>query len=103
MLIRRSVIQKYGLFDAAYGRGYGEENDFCMRVRKRGYRHFVANKAYVFHEGSKSFTDKSREELYAANAKILSGRYPEYDQLVQEYITQNVLPEQVLFSDDTHN
>src|SRR3990167_946879 len=37
MLVKRKVIEKFGLFDEIYGKGYGEENDFSMRIRQGGY------------------------------------------------------------------
>lgn len=97
LLIRRSAINKYGLFDTAYGRGYCEENDFCMRVRRHGYTHAVANWAYVIHEGSKSFTSKGRDEQIAKNHTILTKRYPEYDYLVAKYVYEEVMHEELLY------
>ena len=42
MYIRRSVLDQLGDFDAeTFGLGYGEENDFCMRVRAAGYRNVL--------------------------------------------------------------
>lgn len=99
MLIRRSVIKKYGLFDEIYSKGYGEENDFCMRVRKKGYTHAVANHSFVFHLGSRSFTREQREKRVAKNHKILISRYPQYDELVDRYVQREVMPEQKLFSE----
>lgn len=93
MLVRRSVIVEHGLFDPAYGAGYGEENDFCMRTRRAGYTHAIANRAYVFHMGSRSFTDDIRDKKIQENHKILIKRYPEYDTLVKQYIDNVVLPE----------
>lgn len=97
MLIRREVIRRYGLFDSVYGRGYCEENDFCMRVRHKGFTHAVANKAYAVHEGSKSFTSAGRDEQIAKNHKILTERYPEYDHLIARYVYDVALEEQTLF------
>jgi GT2 family glycosyltransferase len=93
MLIRRSVIKKYGLFDEAFGIGYGEENDFCMRVRKHGYTHAIANWAYVYHEGSKSFSVELRNERANKNAKLIDERYPDYRIVVGEYTRLYVLSE----------
>lgn len=93
MLIRRSVIEKYGLFDEAFGIGYGEENDFCMRVRAHGYTHAIANKAYVYHEGSKSFSVERRNERAEKNAKLIDERYPDYREIVGEYTRIYVLSE----------
>lgn len=86
MMIRREVINKYGLFDEVYGKGYGEENDFCMRIRREGWKCAVANKSYVFHYKARSFTEERRTEQVKNNEKILDERYPEYRSLVREYV-----------------
>lgn len=93
MLVRRTVIKKYGLFDEVFGLGYGEENDFCMRVRQHGFTHAVANWAYVYHEGSRSFSVERRNERADKNAKIIDERYPTYRQDVGEYTRLYVLSE----------
>lgn len=92
MMIRREVINKYGLFDEIYGKGYGEENDFCMRVHRDGWVCAAANKAYVFHFKARSFTEEKRSKLVEQNEKILDKRYPEYRTLIQEYLQAIVEP-----------
>ncbi|HEX6258760.1 MAG TPA: glycosyltransferase family 2 protein, partial [Candidatus Saccharimonadales bacterium] len=86
LLIRRSLIAKYGLFDEIYGKGYGEESDFCMRIRQQGYKSVMANHAFVFHFESRSFTSERRKALVAEHAKIVARRYPEHDGLIAQYI-----------------
>jgi len=76
MLIRRSLIRNFGLFDEIYGRGYNEENDFCMRINRYGYSCVLSNRALVYHLESRSFGKATRIELEAKNARILIGRYP---------------------------
>lgn len=90
-LIRRSLVDAYGLFDEIYSPGYGEENDFCMRIRCHGYQSVMANRAYVFHEESRSF-GKKRDAIAKAHHKILLGRYPSYDALVQNYLYKQMHP-----------
>ncbi|HEX8182884.1 MAG TPA: rhamnan synthesis F family protein [Candidatus Saccharimonadales bacterium] len=85
VLIRREVINKYGLFDEIYGKGYGEENDFAMRLRSKGWKCAVANHSYVFHYESRSFGKDVRNAQIERNEKILLERYPNYRNLVQEY------------------
>lgn len=42
MLVKREVIETIGNFDAeTFGRGYGEENDFCNRAEQAGYKHVM--------------------------------------------------------------
>lgn len=98
MLIRKDVINKIGLFDEVYGLGYGEENDFTMRARQHGWKCAVANHAFVFHEGSKSFGDERRSTLVAKNSKILLKRYPEYNDLISKYVNEHYEPKVVRFN-----
>lgn len=85
VLIRRDVIRENGLFDEVYGSGYGEENDFAMRIRSKRWKCAVANNSYVFHYESRSFGEDKRNSQIEKNEKILTKRYPEYRHLVQEY------------------
>lgn len=64
LMLRRSVIEDVGLFDeATFGAGYGEENDYCIRARKRGWKLMVADDAYVFHAQSRSYSSDRRLQL----------------------------------------
>ena len=91
MLIKRELIDTYGLFDEIYGLGYNEENDFCMRVNEYGYSILMANHAYVFHFEGKSFGDK-KKELELRNSQILIKRYPYYNGIVNLYFNKDIDP-----------
>lgn len=86
MLIRRDLIEKYGLFDEVFGKGYGEEVDFCQRVRLAGYKCALANHAYVFHQEARSFSLEAKAKLLEQNNKIIWQRYPNYRQEVRDYM-----------------
>ncbi len=61
MYIKREVIKKVGYFDEeTFGKGYGEENDFCFRCFKYGYYHVLCDDTFVLHKGSQSFLDKKK-------------------------------------------
>ncbi|MDQ3123754.1 MAG: glycosyltransferase family 2 protein [bacterium] len=96
MLIRRSLIKKYGLFDTVFGKGYGEEVDFCMRIAKDGYKCLLANHAYVFHLEARSFSLEKKAQLLEVNNKILWKRYPNYRQQVRDYMDMAVPRETAL-------
>ncbi len=73
-VIKRRVLHEIGLLDeATFPRGYGEENDFCLRAGAAGFELAVADNAYVFHAKSKSFTHDRRREL----SKAATGRLHE--------------------------
>jgi len=86
ILIRRSLIEKYRLFDPVFGKGYGEEVDFCQRIRAHGYVCVLANRAYVFHQEARSFSLETKAKLLEENNKIIRERYPSYQKEVRDYI-----------------
>lgn len=52
MSFRSQIIKKVGLFDEAYAfTSFRNESDFCLRVRKAGYRLLYNSNAVVFHQG----------------------------------------------------
>jgi glycosyltransferase involved in cell wall biosynthesis len=64
LMIRRKVIEQIGLFDEEnFGRGYGEEDDFVIRLNNAGWKSVVVDDAYLFHAQSKSYTNEGRFEL----------------------------------------
>ncbi|MGR3526140.1 MAG: glycosyltransferase [Paracoccaceae bacterium] len=66
-MIRRSLIEDIGIFDEeTFGAGYGEENDFCIRARRAGWKLIFAPNAYVFHAQSKSYSTEKRLKLATA-------------------------------------
>jgi GT2 family glycosyltransferase len=86
MYIRRGALDALGLFDAErYGRGYGEENDFCMRAGKSGWRNVLAGDVYVYHEGSVSFSEE-RFALQVTAGKVLVEAHPDYPAKVHEFL-----------------
>lgn len=88
MLIKRSVIKKYGLFDEVFGKGYGEEVDFCQRIKKDGYRCLLANRAFVYHLEARSFTHETKAKLIQNASRIINERFPEYSMSVRQYIKE---------------
>lgn len=92
MLIRRAMIANFGLFDEVYGRGYNEENDFCGRINRLGYSVIMANRAFVFHFESKSFSAAQKTELQKTNDVTLKRRYPEFAPAVEKYFCVDVHP-----------
>ncbi|GAB0112493.1 glycosyltransferase [Acidisoma sp. C75] len=81
LYLRRAALTEVGLFDAvAFGRGYGEESDFCMRASRAGWHHRLACDLFVYHKGEVSFGQDAPER--AAHEALLDRRWPEYRQRV---------------------
>ena len=51
LYIRRALIDAIGIFDPAFGQGYGEENDFCLRAARAGFRNVLCDDAFVAASG----------------------------------------------------
>lgn len=90
MYIKRDVLQKLGYFDAeTFGKGYGEENDFCHRAEKRGYMHLMCDDTFIYHKGTASFESEEKKKLLLEHERILGVRYPEYVQKNEQYCMKN--------------
>ncbi len=77
MYIKRKVIDEIGLLnEKEFGKGYGEENEFCFRIRDKGYINILVGNSFVKHLGSRSFTSEAKLELKKKNSSILKERYP---------------------------
>jgi len=92
MLIKAEVVRRVGLLDEQFGRGYGEENDFCARAADLGYRHVAAAGVLVEHRESVSFGDE-KAGLMARNLPRLNAMYPEYTAVIMEFERQDGLRE----------
>lgn len=91
MLIRRALLDALGDFDAAtFGRGYGEENDFCRRAAAHGWRNVLASDAYVVHAGGGSFAPLGLKPG-GDNLARLCARYPDYNARVAAFIAADPL------------
>jgi GT2 family glycosyltransferase/glycosyltransferase involved in cell wall biosynthesis len=88
MFIRKQVINEVGMFETAFGRGYGEENDFCMRARSKGFQIAWVPSSVVLHEGGASMVEAGVIKLGAIsvpeNERLLRRRHPEYEKDIQE-------------------
>lgn len=83
LFIKRALIERIGGFDEeAFPRGYGEENDFCMRAVNVGWRNVIAPAAFVFHHRNASFLGE-KERLLTAGMQVITKRYSDYAQQVK--------------------
>lgn len=78
LYIRRQVLADLGLFDeAAFGEGYGEEVDFCLRASRAGWRHVLDDRTFIFHEGGRSFGRRRAARVRQAH-RVIARREPGY-------------------------
>lgn len=89
MYIRRDCLNEVGYFDEeTFGKGYGEENDFCQRAELKGWMNRFALDVFVQHTGNVSFGDSHNDRKQIALEKLLA-RHPDYNLKVQQHIVQD--------------
>lgn len=86
MYIRRDSLQDVGLFDTEnFGKGYGEENDFCQRAQAQGWRNLHLLDTFVLHTGGVSFGD-SKSPRERAAMDTLARLHPRYAREVHAFV-----------------
>ncbi len=91
LFIRNDCLRTTGpLRTDVFAQGYGEENDFCLRAARRGFRHVAAPGVFVAHVGGQSFGAAARD-LRERNARMLARLHPEYDALVARHLAADPL------------
>ncbi len=78
MYVRWEAILDTGIFDESFGRGYGEETDWCRRALHLGWKHKIHPHAYVEHEGAASFGKEAWEKKAGDTLYVLCKRYPDF-------------------------
>lgn len=86
MYIRRDCLAQVGLFDTEnFGKGYGEENDFCQRAAAAGWRNLHLLDTFVLHTGGVSFGE-SKSPRERAAMETLRRLHPRYESEVMAFV-----------------
>ena len=87
MAISYAAWKEIGEFDSkTFGPGYGEEVDWCLRAKEKGYRHVLMPNLFVQHDHGGSFSKEVKTTQLKNSAKLISKKYTNFDTSVQEYI-----------------
>lgn len=91
MFISADCLARTGRFDVEnFGKGYGEENDFCQRALKAGFLNALSGNLYCHHVGSVSFGESSSSRMEAAN-HTMHRLHPNYHIDVSNWIARDPL------------
>lgn len=91
MGVNRDVAIAIGMFDTVFGKGYGEENDWCQRALEHGYKNLHVTNLFVYHKHGGSFSSTEKDALIRTNLLTLNTKHPTYDAQVQHLIAQDDL------------
>lgn len=91
MAINIAWLRRLPTLDTTFGRGYGEEVDWCQKIRAIGGRHLGLGGLFVEHRGGASFGSAEKRRLIARNSTLISQRYPSYDAEVQAFLQRDPL------------
>lgn len=91
MFIHRDCYYEVGEFDAAtFNRGYGEENDFCVRASHAGWRNVAATDVFVYHTGEVSFAVDAANQQRSGYLALIK-KQPTYEGQVRKFISRDPL------------
>lgn len=74
--LRRDLVDNVGLLDESFGLGFYEDDDYCLRVARAGYRLVCIEDVFVYHRGSASFdkTPALTRQLLRKNLRLLEAK-----------------------------
>ena len=86
MYMTAAALDAVGPLDAeAFGKGYGEENDWCLRATKAGFVNLLAEDVFVHHAGQISFGLDPGGEYDRGQAALLA-KHPDYPARVGQFV-----------------
>ncbi len=60
-IVKREVVDKVGYFDEAIG-GYSALDDYCYRIRRKGYKLIYSKDTFVYNNGNSSFFESENRD-----------------------------------------
>ena len=73
--IKKDTIDKIGVLDTIYGKGYHEEIDYSYRAIQNGIKCSLIDNLYVYHKNNVSFGSVLRRKQMEENSKIFKKRW----------------------------
>lgn len=90
MGMSRVAIKEVGFLDEdTFGKGFGEENDWCQRALRAGYKNVHVNNLFVYHKHGGSFSSEEKKQLIENNTRLINHKYPDYSNDVNFYFLRD--------------
>lgn len=86
MGMSKYALEKVGTLDyETYGRGFGEENDWCQRAIKQGFQNVQVENLFVYHKHGGTFLSEEKAKLLEEHMNQLKKKFPSYDRQVSAF------------------
>lgn len=90
MALSRKAIDKIGCYDEeTFPVGYGEENDWCQRAIKSGFRNVMVENLFVYHQHGATFTPERKKRLIEENLRKLNEKHRNYEGDIVKFIRKD--------------
>lgn len=81
VMFKREVIEKVGLLDEDFGVGLADDDEYCYRIHKAGFRLALAHNLRIVHHHRSTFnelyTPQEVEDLIQKGLKLFYEKHPE--------------------------
>jgi GT2 family glycosyltransferase len=73
----REIYEKIGPMDNMYGIGWFEDDDYCYRVKKDGYKIVINKNSFIYHKGSATMNiiPDNKKELFDRNKNYYQDKF----------------------------
>jgi len=82
VLIKSETIKDVGVLSEEFGIGFKDDDDFCVRAKKKGWKLSIVKDVFVFHNHRTTFkslySEKQIESMKKNNAGIFRKKYRNY-------------------------
>jgi len=89
-LLKRETVEDVGYLSEELGMGYFDDNDYCERALRKGWKIFICADVFVLHSHGKTFKNKfshdEKMKIYNKNKKIFEKKFNKggYDKPIDE-------------------
>jgi GT2 family glycosyltransferase/tetratricopeptide (TPR) repeat protein/2-polyprenyl-3-methyl-5-hydroxy-6-metoxy-1,4-benzoquinol methylase len=77
LVMKRALVERIGLLDERFGVGCLEDDDYCLRAKRAGFRVLLARDVYIHHFGHRTFqaTGVNMDALYQQNLPMFQAKW----------------------------